>query len=93
MTVTPFLWEGSPTKIDYRKNGTLILTSLLEDLVTSLFLASFFVVCFVGSFLVGGTGNVAANLSRNRSSASAQARPFALSKGRLPPPPPPSCSR
>ena len=28
----PFLvWEGSPTKIDYRK-GTLILTSLLEDL-------------------------------------------------------------
>ena len=25
--------EGSPTKIDYRKKGTLILTSLLEDLV------------------------------------------------------------
>ena len=33
--VAPFLGEGSPTKIDYRrkKNGTLILTSLLEDLV------------------------------------------------------------
>ena len=29
----PFLGEGSPTKIDYRKKGTLILTSLLEDLV------------------------------------------------------------
>ena len=27
-----FGWEGSPTKIDYRKKvGTLILTSLLED--------------------------------------------------------------
>ena len=25
--------EGSPTKIDYRTKGTLILTSLLEDLV------------------------------------------------------------
>ena len=29
----PFLREGSPTKIDYRTKGTLILTSLLEDLV------------------------------------------------------------
>ena len=28
-----FGWEGSPTKIDYRKKGTLILTTLLEDLV------------------------------------------------------------
>ena len=28
----PFLGEGSPTKIDYRKQSTLILTSLLEDL-------------------------------------------------------------
>ena len=28
----PFSEEGSPTKIDYRKNGTLILGSLLEDL-------------------------------------------------------------
>ena len=28
----PFLGEGSPTKIDYRKVGTLILTSLLEEL-------------------------------------------------------------
>ena len=27
------LGEGSPTKIDYRQKGTLILTSLLEDLV------------------------------------------------------------
>ena len=27
-----FGWEGFPTKIDYRKGGTLILTSLLEDL-------------------------------------------------------------
>ena len=26
--------EGSPSKIDYRKKGTLILTSLLEDLVS-----------------------------------------------------------
>ena len=25
-------WEGSPAKIDYRKKGALILTSLLEDL-------------------------------------------------------------
>ena len=28
-----FFGEGSPTKIDYRKKGTLILTSLLEDLI------------------------------------------------------------
>ena len=28
----PFLGEGSPTKLDYKKKGTLILTSLLEDL-------------------------------------------------------------
>ena len=27
-----FGWEGSPTKIDYRKKGTLIRSSLLEDL-------------------------------------------------------------
>ena len=33
MPFYPFLGEGSPTKIDYRKRGTLILTSLLEDLV------------------------------------------------------------
>ena len=31
-----FSWEGSPTKIDYRKNGTRILASLLEDLVNKL---------------------------------------------------------
>ena len=30
--ILPFFGEGSPTKIDYRKKGTLILTSLLEDL-------------------------------------------------------------
>ena len=28
-----FGWEGSPTKIGYRRKGTLIRTSLLEDLV------------------------------------------------------------
>ena len=28
----PFLGEASPTEIDYRKKGILILTSLLEDL-------------------------------------------------------------
>ena len=28
-----FGWEGSPTKIDYRRKGTLILASPLEDLV------------------------------------------------------------
>ena len=34
MPLYPFLGEGSPTKIDYStpKKGTLILTSLLEDL-------------------------------------------------------------
>ena len=31
MPCYPFFGEGSPTKIDYRKMGTLILTSLLED--------------------------------------------------------------
>ena len=30
---TIFWGECSPTKMDYRKKGTLILTSLLEDLV------------------------------------------------------------
>ena len=30
--LTPFSGEGSPAKIDHRKKGTLILTSLLEDL-------------------------------------------------------------
>ena len=30
--LTLFGGEGSPTKIDYREKGTLILTSLLEDL-------------------------------------------------------------
>ena len=32
MPFYPFWGEGSPTKIDYRKEGALILTSLLEDL-------------------------------------------------------------
>ena len=32
MLFYPFLGEGSCTKIDYRKKGTLILTCLLEDL-------------------------------------------------------------
>ena len=33
--VVPFFgWEDSPTKIDYRKKGTLTVTSLLEDLGT-----------------------------------------------------------
>ena len=27
-----FFGEGSPTRIDYRKKGTLIFSSLLEDL-------------------------------------------------------------
>ena len=38
--VVPFypllLGEGSPTKMDYRKKGTLILSSVLEDLVGSI---------------------------------------------------------
>ena len=29
-----FLWEGLPTKINCRKQGTFVLTSILEDLVT-----------------------------------------------------------
>ena len=32
MPFTPFFWEGSPAKIDYRNKGTLVQTSLLEDL-------------------------------------------------------------
>ena len=36
MPFYPFWGEGSPTKIDYRKNGTLVLTSLLEDLAFNL---------------------------------------------------------
>ena len=31
--LSPLFGEGSPTGIDYREKGTLILTSLLEDLV------------------------------------------------------------
>ena len=33
MPYYPFLGEGSPTKVDYRKKGALIPTSPLEDLV------------------------------------------------------------
>ena len=33
MPFYPFFGEGSPTKIDYKKMGTLILASLLEELV------------------------------------------------------------
>ena len=37
LTDSFFGWEGSPTKIDYRKKvGSLILSSLLEDLVLHL---------------------------------------------------------
>ena len=32
MPFYPFLGEGSPMKMDVRRKGTLILTSLLEDL-------------------------------------------------------------
>ena len=31
LPVVPFYPEGSPTRIDYRRMGTLILTSLLEE--------------------------------------------------------------
>ena len=31
----PLLGDGSPTKLDYGKKGTLILTSLLEDVGNS----------------------------------------------------------
>ena len=41
----PFLAEGSPTKIDYRKKGTLIPTSLLEDLVYEFVNPVFFTNC------------------------------------------------
>ena len=30
--LSPFSGEGSPTEIDYREKGTLIIPSLLEDL-------------------------------------------------------------
>ena len=36
--LTLFMGEGSPTKIDYRKKGALILTSLLQDLANLKFL-------------------------------------------------------
>ena len=49
----PFLGEGSPTKIDYRKKGTLILNTLLEDVAA---IASFalstppWALCFRAAF-------------------------------------------
>ena len=51
-----FGWEGSPTKIDYRKQGTLILTALLEDLADLPLLLHFFPFWFAVLFL--STGNV-----------------------------------
>ena len=58
---TFFGWEGSLTKIDYRKKGTLILTSLLQDLVVSPLL-----LCHGGAqprCMPGGTGS---GLSENQ---------------------------
>ena len=45
------LGEGSPTQIDYRKKGTLILTSLLENLEVGHFfeLVSLFLWVFEGN--------------------------------------------
>ena len=31
-SLSPFLGQGSPTKIDYRRKGAFIQTSLVEDL-------------------------------------------------------------
>ena len=42
MPFNPFWGEGYPTKIDYREKGTLILTSLLEDLASVRVSARFF---------------------------------------------------
>ena len=39
--LTSFLGEGSSTQIEYRKKGTLILTSLVEDLGKSAWLVQF----------------------------------------------------
>ena len=44
--LSPFLGEGSPTKIDCRKMGTVVLNSLLEDLVKWQRLRAF--LCFPG---------------------------------------------
>ena len=55
----PFLGEGSPTKIDYRKNGTLILTSLLEDSSLVLFAICLDGVCaFAGVFSSSATSRL-----------------------------------
>ena len=45
--LTLFWGEGSPTKIDCRKKGTLILTSLLEDLLVDYVSSGATLVCFV----------------------------------------------
>ena len=42
-----FCWEGEPpTKIDYRKKGTLILTSLLENLLVYIYIYTYICVLF-----------------------------------------------
>ena len=44
-----FGWEGSPTKINYRtKDGTPLLTSLLEDLEVVFAVSGFWVRCIWG---------------------------------------------
>ena len=50
--LSPFFgWEGSPTKINYRKKGTLIvLTSLLENLEFAQYVFVFFPVGFNGIY-------------------------------------------
>ena len=50
MPFYPFLGEGSPTKINYRRKGTLILNSLLEDLVEDLFMRSWLECALAGGF-------------------------------------------
>ena len=54
----PFLGEGSPTEIDYRKMGSLILTSLLQDLVAILsqLLAQVAVLANFGATTSGARG-------------------------------------
>ena len=49
----PFFGEGSPTKMDYKKTGTLILTSLLEDLGGFAFKVSFVNRTYVGRHQLG----------------------------------------
>ena len=53
----PFLGEGSPTRIEYRKKGTLmyILTSLLEDLVYEYIYIYIFLLVSLSSHQQRGT--------------------------------------